>query len=532
MPRKPAAPKQRIAPPTILEAAEDPRIWRPWFKSHKSWAPWFAFLRTVFGLELDEAELKTFRDCTGRATPRPSGYTEATLVCGRRAGKSMILALIASYLSAFRDWTPFLTPGERGHIVVIAADRKQAGGILRYLKALLTIPLLGDLIERETAESLELKNGISIEVLTASFRTVRGRTVVAALCDELAFWRTDEDTANPDRDIIAALKPSMATIPGAIMLKASSPYAQRGVLWEDHRKNFGRDDSDLLVWQAATRVMNPSVPESFIKAETEEDPAGAAAEYGALFRTDIESFVSREVVEAATMTGRFEVPPLPDVNYVAWVDPSGGSADSMTLAIASNESGSIVLHAVREVVPPFSPQSVVAEFCALLKQYGIGFVTGDRYAGMWPREQFASHGISYRVADLTASDVYIAFLPLLNSRRVELLDHQKLRNQLIGLERRTSSGGKDTITHAKGAHDDVCCAVSGACLMALRGSTVPQLIWTSIPWSEAAIARERAADRPSAPPETVQGQLDAMMANRRGGLELLGPDYFQKGYWN
>jgi hypothetical protein len=278
---------------------------------------------------------------------------------------------------------------------------------------LLSIPLLGDLISRETQEVLELSNRITIEVLTASFRAVRGRTIVAALLDELAFFMTDESSSSPDTEIVAAIKPSMATVPGAVLLKASSPYARRGVLWEDYRKFFGKDDADVLVWQAPTRRMNPTVPESFIAAEVEKDPANAAAEFGAEFRTDVESFVSREVVEACTMHGRFEVPPLPGCNYVAWVDPSGGSSDSMTLAIARNEDGNVVLHAAREVVPPFSPQSVVAEFCALLKQYGIGFVVGDRYAGMWPREQFAAHGVSYRVADLTASEVYQAFLPLL-----------------------------------------------------------------------------------------------------------------------
>ncbi len=69
------------------------------------------------------------------------------------------------------------------------------------------------------------------------------------------------------------------------------------------------------------------------------------------------------------MHGRFEIPPLPATTYVAWCDPSGGSADSMVLAIASREGDTAVLHAVREVIPPFSPASVLAEFAALLKAY-------------------------------------------------------------------------------------------------------------------------------------------------------------------
>ena len=134
---------------------------------------------------------------------------------------------------------------------------------------------------------------------------MRGRTIVASLNDEIAFWRTDEDTANPDSEIIGALRPAMATVPGSIMLKASSPYSRRGVLWDDYQKHFGKDTA-MLVWQAATLVMNSTVPQSFIDDEVEKDPANAAAEFGAEFRSDIEAFVSREVVEACTMTDRFE----------------------------------------------------------------------------------------------------------------------------------------------------------------------------------------------------------------------------------
>ena len=43
-------------------------------------------------------------------------------------------------------------------------------------------------------------------------------------------------------------------------------------------------------------------------------------------------------------------------------------------------------------------RQVVEEFAALLKSYGISRVTGDAYAGEWPRERFASHGITYDVS--------------------------------------------------------------------------------------------------------------------------------------
>ena len=143
-------------PLTIVEAMEAESIWRPWFKDRKSFAAWRAFLKTMFATPLDKAERAVFRQCTGRSAPSPSGYTDATLVCGRRGGKSLILALIAAYLATFRDWSDCLVPGERGFITVIAADKKQAGSIFRYLRAMLSVPVFAGLIERETMETIDL----------------------------------------------------------------------------------------------------------------------------------------------------------------------------------------------------------------------------------------------------------------------------------------------------------------------------------------------------------------------------------------
>jgi phage terminase large subunit-like protein len=180
--------------------------------------------------------------------PAPEGW----LVCGRRAGKSFTLALIAVFLACFRNWQPYLAPGERATVMVIATDRRQARVIFRYVSALLNnVPMLAKLIERETADTFDLIGSITIEVQAASYRSTRGYTIVAALCDEIAFWRTD-NAAEPDYEIINALRPGMATIPGAMLLCASSPYARRGALWDAHRRHFGKDGDPILVWQADT----------------------------------------------------------------------------------------------------------------------------------------------------------------------------------------------------------------------------------------------------------------------------------------
>jgi hypothetical protein len=119
---------------------------------------------------------------------------------------------------------------------------------MRYVRGLLhLVPMLQRLIEAERLESIDLTPGIVIEVHTCNFRTVRGYTIVAALLDEIAFWRNDEDSSNPDSEVVAAIRPAMATVPGALMLCASSPYSRKGVLFESYQKYFGKD-GPVLIW--------------------------------------------------------------------------------------------------------------------------------------------------------------------------------------------------------------------------------------------------------------------------------------------
>lgn len=502
-------------PITILEACRDDDLFSAWFRDPATWSAWFTFLAVMFGLPIDGAGLELFRRCTARDVPSAGGYLEATLICGRRGGKSLVLALIAAFLAAFHDWRPYLQPGERAAIVVIAADKKQAATIFRYLRSMLSIPLLAAMITRETAEELELSNGVAIEVSTASFKTIRGRTVVAALCDELAFW-TGDNSANPDTEVIAAIRPAMATIPRAMLLKASSPYRRHGVLWDDFKRYYGRDDASVLVWRADTRMMNPTVSQSYLDEEYLRDPASAAAEYGAEFRSDIEGFLSREAVEAVTVRDRRELKPSAGVQYIAFVDPSGGSADSMTLAIAHRDGDRAVLDAIRESKPPFSPEQVVEDFAKLLKSYRLSSVTGDRYAGEWPRERFAVHGIAYECSAKPKSDLYRDFLPEINSGAVELLDVPQLTSQLCALERRTTRGGRDSIDHPPNGHDDVANAVAGV-MDCCRKPSVPGLLG----FYAREIADLNKADEPAVEMMAPAGISHASLT---GGAQMLIPE--------
>ena len=136
--------------------------------------------------------------------------------------------------------------------------------------------------------------------------------------------------------------------------------------------------------------------------------------------------------------------PLSSVRYVGFVDPSGGSNDSMTMCVAHREGAKVIVDCIGERRAPFSPDSVVTEFAATFKTYKISRIVGDRYAGEWPREAFRKQGVTYDVAEMNRSELYLAFLPVLNSGRLDLLDNPRMVNQFVSLERRVARSGSDS----------------------------------------------------------------------------------------
>lgn len=466
------------AVPTLLDALDDPALFGPHFRGD-SWHSWRAFLRALLAEPMTADELAIYRACTGRTGPPTMPFAEAALVVGRRGGKSRVLALIAVFLAAFRNYSPYLAPGEAATIAILAANRSQARSIFRFISGLLkAVPLLSPMIVDENTEQIVLSNRVVIEISTASFRTARGYSFAAVLCDEIAFWRQEESAANPDVEILRALRPGMASIPGSILLLASSPYAKRGELYNAFRRHFGKDDGRVLVWKADTATMNPRIDPAIIAEAYQTDPEAARAEYGAEWRDDLADFVTREVVDAVTMWGRHELPFDPSVTYSAFCDPSGGASDAMTLAVAHLQKDVCVLDAVLEIRPPFDPERAVSECAALLRRFGISRITGDKYAGAWPVARFSEHGITFEQSARPKSDLYHDLLPLLNARRVELLDNPRLSAQLVGLERRTARSGKDSIDHTPGGHDDIANAVAGV-LVGLDLDRRPALIRAS-----------------------------------------------------
>jgi hypothetical protein len=450
----------------IVAALDDDNLFAPWFAG-PSWNVWRSILKAAFALPMSPAEIELFRGVAERDPPTRR-VRELWIIAGRRSGKDSVASLIAAWF-ALRDYSAVLRPGEFASIMCLASDRQQAQIVRRYTAGYFAeCEMLQPLVSRETADGFELSTRAEVTVMTSSFRAVRGRSIALAILDECAVWRSEE-SATPDIETYNALLPGMATVDGSMLVGISSPYKRSGLLYDKWREAFGKNDDDVLVIRAPTLTMNPTLNPAIIDTDMARDPARARAEWFAEWRDDIASYLPRELIESAVDDGVHVRPPVPGTKYVAFADPSGGVADSFTMAVAHPEkSGIVVLDNMVEIKPPFNVTVATRQVADVLKTYGLHEVSGDRYAAGWVVDAFDKCGIKYRHSARDRSAVYADALPLFTAGRARLLDNKRLVNQFAGLERKVSPGGRDRIGHPErsGHHDDACNSCAGALSLA------------------------------------------------------------------
>jgi hypothetical protein len=431
-----------------------------------TWRAWVVILRAAFGMALGDDELATFAAVAGARAPPTRRVRELWAIAGRRSGKSRMAAAIATYLACFGQHR--LAAGERGVVLVIAGSIDQARNVFGYVRGFLEeSPVLRDEVTSITRNEITLKSGIVIAVHTNSFRTVRGRTLCGCVFDEVAYWR-DDTSATPDTEVYRAVLPALATTNG-MLVSISTPYRKLGLLHQKHHDHHGVDGDDVLVVQAPTAVLNPTIDAGVIASQRSADPESASSEWDAEFRADIASFLDDEMIERATDPARpLELPPRSGVRYVMFVDSAGGSAagDSYTAAIAHREGELMILDLVRGKGGKFDPVKVTEAYAELAKAYGVDVVRGDAYSAEWVSSAWREAGVGYERVEPTKSAVYLEALPLFASGKVLVPSHQVLLRELRLLERRVGRGGRDVIDHPKGATDDFALACCGALWLA------------------------------------------------------------------
>jgi hypothetical protein len=429
-----------------------------------SWGPWNAIEDAIFGVEPSDPDL--VRKVTGRAVLPSKPVAEFWGIKGRGGGGSRFTARLACLFGTTREFRR--VPGENIFVGIFAPDKKQSAITFRYVRGLLrSVPALAGMLVNETAASIELSNGVVVEVLTASASAPRGRAYVLAIIEEAAFLPMD-DSADPDVELLRALRPALARVPGSLLAVIGSPYAPKGELYRAWREGFGADDDeDRLVVAADTLTLNPTFSRREIERAFREDPVAAASEYGQdgviVFRSDVSGLITDAALAAVVPAGVREVPPGPAA--VGHFDAATGSGeDAAALAVAFVEKP-VRLAALRHWRPPFNPSAVADEATLLLRRYGVRKITVDRYAPGLVADLFRTRGITCTVAERDTSATFIELLALVNSLGVTLLDDPVLLRELGRLERRPTSG-RDAVAHPRNGHDDLAAAAANAVVLA------------------------------------------------------------------
>jgi hypothetical protein len=471
--------------PDIISAIQDAHLFRNYLAGDgdlSSWANWLTMLKALHGLPIPEAERDVARRCTGRDPAKLSakGFDEALLLCGRRSGKSKVIALVGAAEAILSGKERNVSAGEIPMVAVLSPTRFQSRIIHEYMKGVFgSSDLLRREVVEETRDGFKLKNGVEVQIITGDPRTARGFSLIACIVDEIAmFGFSEESKVRSDTELVRALRPSLATTQGRLLC-VGTPYAAKGYAYGTFKSAFANDDAAVLCWNASSLLMNPTLSEAVVQRAIDEDPVAASVEYctsPGLFREDIEGFVTRAAVEALVCPGREELPPRKGVRYEAFCDMSGGRHDDAALAIGHREDRVVVLDCLERWKAPHVPEQVVADMADVLARWGCDRCESDAYSAEWSKTAFARHGIKlYRASTSVWNEgasaknkvakpksvLYAELLPRLHSGELELLDNETLVVQLSSLQRRTRSGGRDSIDHPPGGHDDLANCVAG-----------------------------------------------------------------------
>ena len=399
-------------------------------------------------------------------------------VVGRRGGKSRALSCWPTYIAALCEHR--LAPGERGLVLIVAQNQRAARIILDYAAALLRVVAAAAVAggraqrQRHRAEGRRRAGSALAELPGGARLHAAGRHR-----DEVAYWWSEDSYANPDVEVLAAIRPGLLTTQGPLVL-ASSPYARRGALWDNFNRHYGPDGApDLLVAHGSHPRL--SIPPC--------RRPGSSTSWSATARATLPSTLPNFApTSRASLRSKWSRPPrrlsraAAGRRYALSRFRRSGRRLRRRFVHCCYCSSRPRQQLRRHRCRARTQAAVLARgrrrrVRGLLKSYRITAVSGDRFAGGFAAEAFKQHGIRYSPSAKPKSDLYLDLLPLLNTGSVVLPKHDRLLAQLVALERRTARSGKDSIDHGPGAHDDVANAVAGAALLARKPGYDSSLDW-------------------------------------------------------
>lgn len=409
------------------------------------------------GEELTEEQVALFERHAGRPWPGPGEPPgEVHVVAGRQSGKTGYLApTLILHAALDPETVRELGAGYWRDVVLVAPTQRQARIAYQRIRGLVEgrAELKRYLRGEPTLHELEFEFGVRLGIWAAHGAHLRGTQPRLVLLDEACWLGIEGPRA--DQEIVEAVRPGMALVPGAQVVTISTPAWEQGYVWETWRRRAEREDA--LVFQAASWELNPRFRQSFLDRERERDPDYFRREYGAEFVSTIQAYLPAASVEACVVRGRLQVAPVAEARYAAALD-QGYRRDTFALAVGHREGGRVVVDRIRGWSPrrgqPVKLETLLPELLAELEPYRVHAVFGDQYAAEAFREVLRRDGLSYQERTFTSEskrDMYESLKALVVGGQVELLDHEASLRELRTLEARVAPSGAVKIEAPRGA---------------------------------------------------------------------------------
>lgn len=252
-------------------------------------------------------------------------WRQLVLRVGRRGGKSSTLCLLAVAWAMVYP-AKAIPLGDVGVIAFISVDRREVDGRLRTVESLLTALKIE--FQRK-GDAIELSGRpIRFQAFTGSVAGVSGFTCILAICDEVAKWRDSDSGTNPATEVLASLRPTMATQPLARIILSSSAVSNL----DAHAKAFDGGNTDFQMIAAATTwEANPNITEAATRA-LEPDERIWRSEYGNVPRSAVSGAFDPDHIDRCFRA--FET--VEQLSRpVTFIDASGGKGDSFVWGVGS-----------------------------------------------------------------------------------------------------------------------------------------------------------------------------------------------------
>lgn len=461
---------------------------------------------------------------------------------GRASGKSTLAALVALYQGLTVDVSK-LAPGEQAMLPIFALDQRQARVVLGFAKGFARARReIKRLVEHETRDGFTLKRGdrsVRIEVLPATpgGGAARGRSIAGAVCDEAAFWDSDDGADASVGDVIDALAPRLMR--GAKIVSITSAWAQSGQVHEWTAGQHGRP-STVLVAKGRTETMRDGDEDvaAMVERERARDPDNAAREFDNEFLSREAGlvFAPERVTPCIDEHMALPAPPEPDLPAFCGLD-LGFSSDASAMVIVRQRGDVIEVAEIIERKPskgrPLRPSEVLAvDFLPRIVAHGCRIVATDLHHEQLVREHFARMRV-VRLPDGAAGKLraHTIAQDALSAQRVRMPRHLRLLRQLGEVTAKPTAAGKVTISspRRRGRHGDIASALVAGLWVAeshgRRGDYQPpdpRRLRTSD--AVRALGEELSDHRGSAAARFLGDERSPMTPRAQPGEFTLGPD--------